>query len=67
MKFLAAIAAASAFSTLNQEKLYEAIYDQELLEIPGPAYQPWMSHDPEDGDLNPPRCLHPCHPGPLRR
>ena len=54
MKFLAAIAAASAFSTLNQEKLYEAIYDQELLEIPGPAYQPWMSHDPEDGDLNPP-------------
>ena len=54
MKFFAAIAAASAFSTLNQEKLYSAMGDDELVAIPGPAYQPWMSHDPEDGDLNPP-------------
>ena len=50
MKFFAALGAAAAldinaygFNPVAMNKLYDAMADDELIAIPGPAYEPWMS------------------------
>ena len=46
MKF-AVLALLGLIQANNQDKLFDAIYDDELIqtEVPGPAYEPWQSEE----------------------
>ena len=65
MKFIAALGLVQAldvnaygFNPLAMSKLYEATAaDEELLAIPGPVYEPWMSEQEHDGYIRNPTAM----------